>query len=235
MSPCGRNLLYDNTVVICQQRTLCSRLLLNLGQVSFSGSVRLKIFLPSVESGSTQKYPTRSNWKRSPGLAPASEGSNLASLTISSELGLRLSRTSWPSSRSYGSGLRKACRRGGFRQDGVRGRDPVHRRLDLAAVGRLAAAAQGIVGAVDFNNVAGGVFHDILRGDEIGVAQANFFAGARGGNTWAEALRGNRPARYKARARKAPGACRLQGLRGCSRPRRIRRYHRWVARRDSCR
>ena len=64
-----------------------------------------------------------------------------------------------------------------FGGDGVGGRDPVHGRLDLAAVGGVAAAAGGIVGAVDFDDVAGCVFHDALGGDEVGVAQADFLAG----------------------------------------------------------
>ena len=33
-----------------------------LAQVSRSGTVRLKTGLPGAESGSTQKYPSRSNW-----------------------------------------------------------------------------------------------------------------------------------------------------------------------------
>ena len=53
----------------------------------------------------------------------------------------------------------------------------MHGGLDLAAVGRVAAAAGGVVGAVDLDDVAGGVFHDALRGDEVGVAQAHFLAG----------------------------------------------------------
>ncbi len=47
-----------------------------------------------------------------------------------------------------------------FSGDGVRGRNPVHGGLDLAAVGRVAAAAGGIVGAVHLDDVAVGIFHD---------------------------------------------------------------------------
>ena len=64
-----------------------------------------------------------------------------------------------------------------FGGDGVGGRDPVHGGLDLAAVGRVAAAAGRIVGAVHLDDVAGRVFHHALRGDEVGVAQADFLAG----------------------------------------------------------
>ena len=45
-------------------------------QESFKVTVRLKTGAPGLESTeSAQKYPVRSNWKRSPGLASASEGS----------------------------------------------------------------------------------------------------------------------------------------------------------------
>src|SRR5208283_1393177 len=56
------------------------------------------------------------------------------------------------------------------------GRNPVHGGLDLAAIGRVAAAARGIVGAVHLYDIAGRVFHHALGGDEVGVAQAYFFA-----------------------------------------------------------
>ena len=64
-----------------------------------------------------------------------------------------------------------------FGGDGVGGRDPVHGGLDLAAVGRVAAAAGRIVGAVHLDDVAGRVFHHALGGDEVGVAQAHLLAG----------------------------------------------------------
>ena len=44
-------------------------------QVSFSETVRLKTGFSVVESGSVEKYPWRSNWKRSPGLVCARSGS----------------------------------------------------------------------------------------------------------------------------------------------------------------
>src|ERR1035441_1185009 len=45
-----------------------------------------------------------------------------------------------------------------FGADGVGGGDPVHGGLDLAAVGRVAAAAGWIVGAMHLDNLAGRVF-----------------------------------------------------------------------------
>src|ERR1019366_3584610 len=79
-----------------------------LPQESFSGRVRLKTRLLGVESGSRQKKPTRSNWKRSSSLALAREGSSLAPVRISRELGLRLLRTLSPSSKSPGLALVKS-------------------------------------------------------------------------------------------------------------------------------
>ena len=64
-----------------------------------------------------------------------------------------------------------------FSGDGVRRRNPVHGGLHLAAVGRVAAAAGWIVGAVHLDEIAGRVFHHAVRGDEVGVAQADFLAG----------------------------------------------------------
>jgi len=46
-----------------------------LAQVSLSPTVRLKTRCPGLVSGSTQKYPIRSNWKRSPTRASRSRGS----------------------------------------------------------------------------------------------------------------------------------------------------------------
>src|ERR1700686_4355056 len=69
-----------------------------LAQVSFRATVRLKTGFPGAESGSTQKYPSRSNWKRLPAVALASDGSSLASVRISSEFGLRFAVKSCPSS-----------------------------------------------------------------------------------------------------------------------------------------
>src|SRR5215472_7320393 len=61
-------------------------------QVSRKGTVRLNTRRSVVVSESTQKYPRRSNWKRSPASAFASDGSSLQIGNTSSELGLRLSR-----------------------------------------------------------------------------------------------------------------------------------------------
>src|SRR5271157_4247179 len=74
-------------------------------QVSRNGTVRLKTSAPGFESGSTQKYPSRSNWQRSPGFALASDGSSLAFVNTSSDLGLRLAVNSCPSGTSVGSSL----------------------------------------------------------------------------------------------------------------------------------
>lgn len=49
--------------------------------------------------------------------------------------------------------------------------------LDLAAIGGVAAAGGGVVGAVDFDDFTGFVFDDGLAGDEVGVAEADFGAG----------------------------------------------------------
>ena len=60
--------------------------------------------------------------------------------------------------------------------DGVLGLDPMQRRFHLAAVGRVAAARSRVVGATQFDNVAAGVFHDLLASDEVGVSQTDFTA-----------------------------------------------------------
>src|SRR5215469_17260229 len=73
--------------------------------VSFSGKVRLNTSFSAVESGSRQKYPTRSNWYGAPTFASASESSNFASATTSRELGFTLSRKLPPSGTSWGFGF----------------------------------------------------------------------------------------------------------------------------------
>src|SRR5262249_56883803 len=50
------------------------------------------------------------------------------------------------------------------------------RGLDLAAVGRVAAAGRRVIGALERNNLPGVVFHRFATRDEIGVAQAHFGA-----------------------------------------------------------
>ena len=72
---------------------------------SRSATVRLNTGAPGAESRSTQKYPCRRNWNRSPGCASASDGSTLA-VNVLSESGLRLSVKSPPSGRSLGSSFR---------------------------------------------------------------------------------------------------------------------------------
>src|SRR3954451_24076422 len=58
-------------------------------QASFSVTVRLKTRQAAVESGSTQKYPRRSNWYRVPGSAVLTLGSTRAWVRTSSDAGLR--------------------------------------------------------------------------------------------------------------------------------------------------
>src|SRR5271155_4860663 len=53
----------------------------------------------------------------------------------------------------------------------------MHRRLDLAAVGRIAALGGGIVSAAQFDHFAGGIFRKFAAGNEIGVAQTHLGAG----------------------------------------------------------
>jgi len=60
--------------------------------------------------------------------------------------------------------------------DGVGCGDPVDGAFDLAAVGGVAAAGGGVVGAVDAGDAAVGVFLDAVGGDEVGVAQAHLLA-----------------------------------------------------------
>jgi hypothetical protein len=50
-------------------------------------------------------------------------------------------------------------------------RHPVHRRLHLAAVRRVASARRGIVGAAQLHDLSGAVLHDFVAGDEIGAAK----------------------------------------------------------------
>src|SRR4051794_26784582 len=59
-----------------------------LAQVSFKLTVRLKTGRPGVASGSTQKYPRRSNWYREPGAGAATLGSTLQPVSTRSDCGL---------------------------------------------------------------------------------------------------------------------------------------------------
>ena len=49
-------------------------------------------------------------------------------------------------------------------------------RFHFAAIGRVAAAARRIISAVNFDHVARASLITLVGGDEVGVAQANFFA-----------------------------------------------------------
>src|SRR5262249_56247029 len=67
--------------------------------VSRSPTVRLNTGWPVDESReSTQKYPLRSNWKRAPGEADASDGSSRAPVSTVSEFGFSAVRKSSSSS-----------------------------------------------------------------------------------------------------------------------------------------
>jgi len=65
--------------------------------------VRLKTGFPGAESGSTQKYPSRSNWNCAPAAAPARDGSTKQPVRISREAGFRNDFQSVPSPPPYGS------------------------------------------------------------------------------------------------------------------------------------
>ncbi len=54
-------------------------------------TVLLNTGAPGFVSGSAQKYPSRSNWKRAPGPTIASDGSTLHPVNRSSERGFRSS------------------------------------------------------------------------------------------------------------------------------------------------
>src|SRR5687767_463159 len=77
----------------------------SFAQESFSDTARLNTSLPSFESGSTLKYPSRSNWNLSPAAAPRTLGSTFASPMTSRLLGFRFAFQSWPSGTSSGSAL----------------------------------------------------------------------------------------------------------------------------------
>ena len=57
------------------------------------------------------------------------------------------------------------------------GGDPVNGRLHFAAIGSVAAAGGGIVGAMHFDDFALVVLHHARALDEVAVAQAHFAAG----------------------------------------------------------
>ena len=74
------------------------------------------------------------------------------------------------SPRGGGRGIAGCVRR-------VRGGDPVQRRLDLAAVGSIAAARGRVVGAAELSHLPRlGVLDDIFAGDEVSEAEADLAA-----------------------------------------------------------
>src|SRR5262245_53428658 len=102
--------------VLNLQRTLLERVLRNeifhsdqprcsiFAHVSRSDTVRLKTRPLDEESGSTQKYPSRSNCRRSGTRANATLGSALHSRSDSSEFGFKASMNVPPSTPRSGSG-----------------------------------------------------------------------------------------------------------------------------------
>ena len=60
-----------------------------------------------------------------------------------------------------------------FRRQGMRGRDPVHRRLHLPSIRRVSAACCRVVGAAQLDDLAGGVLDDLVARDEVRAAQAH--------------------------------------------------------------
>ena len=63
-----------------------------------------------------------------------------------------------------------------FGLDGVLGRNPVNGGFDFAPVGGVAAARGRVIGGVDFDDFARGVFDGVRAFDKVGVAQAHFVA-----------------------------------------------------------
>ena len=61
---------------------------------------------------------------------------------------------------------------------GVFGRDPVNCRFDFSAIWCIPPFCCGVVGAMQFDDVAGIIFYGVCALDEICVAEADFFAGA---------------------------------------------------------
>src|SRR5262245_55410332 len=49
--------------------------------------------------------------------------------------------------------------------------------LDLAAVGRIAAARRRIIGAAQLHHLAGSVLYNLAASDEVGIAQPHLGAG----------------------------------------------------------
>ncbi len=54
--------------------------------------------------------------------------------------------------------------------------EPMHGRLDLAPIGRVAALGRGIIGAAQFHHLAGRILDGFPALDEIGVAKPHLGA-----------------------------------------------------------
>jgi len=116
----------------------------------------------------------RSNWNFSPGRAAASVGSSLAG-------GQNLQRSRVQILQEIVARFRvgafeKPIVEAHFGLDGVLGRNPVNGGFDFAPVGGVAAARGRVIGGVDFDDFARGVFDGVRAFDKVGVAQAHFVA-----------------------------------------------------------
>ena len=79
-----------------------------------------------------------------------------------------------------------------FSGDAVRSGDPMDGALDLAAVGRVAAARGWVITAVQFHDLAVGILDHVLAFNEVSIAQAHFAPGGEtvvlGGRFFAEII-----------------------------------------------
>ena len=121
--------------------------------VSRSVTVRLKTRAPGRESfESTQKYPSRSNCSRAPGLAAASDGSTRQPRQDLQRLGIQVRQPVLARFHIVRVGLgEEVVVQPHLGLQGVGGTDPVQRGIDLAAIGGVAAVRGGVVGAVEFH------------------------------------------------------------------------------------
>ena len=110
-------------------------------QVSFSVTVRLKTSAPGFESRSTQKYPRRSNWNRAPGGASATLGSSLHAVNAQRR---RIQDRAVVIGGAWGFRREQPVVEPDLGVKRVPSRHPVQRRLDLPAVGRVAASRRRV-------------------------------------------------------------------------------------------
>src|SRR3990172_9987855 len=82
--PCTFDVLLCSPIFLHFYRTFSI-----LAHASRKPTARLKTMEPPAESGSTQKYPKRSNWWRLPAFAPERLGSRRQSFTTVSESGFK--------------------------------------------------------------------------------------------------------------------------------------------------